>query len=164
MSRHKVIFPINDQDQGRRKLANIASILKAEITRLARKEIRSEIEGLKKVSAQYRSEIAALKRRTATLEQQLSRLEKSTGRNAKVKADSDVVPKVRFTANGFKSLRQRFGLTAVEMGALLEVTAQTIYSWEAGKSSPRKPQLVRIAMLRGMGKREAAAVLQKSAE
>jgi len=44
-------------------MANIESVLKEEITRLARKEIRKETEGLKKASAQYRTEIAALKRR-----------------------------------------------------------------------------------------------------
>jgi hypothetical protein len=44
-------------------MPNIATILKAEILRLARKEVRSEVEGLKKASTLYRSEIAALKRR-----------------------------------------------------------------------------------------------------
>jgi DNA-binding transcriptional regulator YiaG len=145
-------------------LANIASILKEEITRLARKEIRSETEGLKNASAQYRSEIAALKRRTATLEQQLSRLSKTINKNTEVKAGPGEVTKVRFTVNGFKSLRQRLGLSAVETGTLLGVSAQTIYSWEAGKSSPRKQQLVKIAMLRGTGKREVGTLLKKLAD
>ncbi len=145
-------------------MANIASMLKEEITRLARKEIRSETEGLKNASAQYRSEIAALKRRTATLEQQLSRLGKTINKNAEVKAESDEVTKIRFTVKGFKSLRQRLELSAVETGTLLGVSAQTIYSWEAGKSSPRKQQLVKIAMLRGMGKREVVTLLKKLAD
>jgi DNA-binding transcriptional regulator YiaG len=66
--------------------------------------------------------------------------------------------------NGFKSLRQRLGLSAVETGTLLGVSAQTIYSWEAGKSSPRKQQLVKIAMLRGTGKREVGTLLKKLAD
>lgn len=44
-------------------MANIASFLKSEISRIARKEIRAETETLKKASSQYRSDIAALKRR-----------------------------------------------------------------------------------------------------
>jgi DNA-binding transcriptional regulator YiaG len=47
------------------------------------------------------------------------------------------------------------------MGALLDVSAQSIYSWEAGNSSPRKQQLPKIAMLRGMSKREVSAILEK---
>ncbi|MDZ4073711.1 MAG: hypothetical protein U1E04_03055 [Hylemonella sp.] len=46
-------------------MANFASLLKTEISRIARKEIRAETEILKKASAQYRSDIAALKRRLA---------------------------------------------------------------------------------------------------
>jgi len=145
-------------------LANIESVFKEEITRLARKEIRKETEGLKKASAQYRTEIAALKRRTASLEQQLSRLEKSASRNTVTKVNPEVASKARFTANGFKSLRQRLGLTAEVIGTLLGVSAQTIYNWEVGNTSPREQQMVRIVMLRGMGKREVDAILQNLAE
>lgn len=144
-------------------MANIASLLKDEITRLARREIRGEIEGLKKASAHYRSEIAALKRRIAALEQQVSRLGKSVPSAAAVKAEPGTGVKVRFSAKGFKTLRQRLGLTANAIGSLLGVSAQTIYGWEAGNSRPRRQQLERIAVLRGMGKREVDAILKQRA-
>jgi DNA-binding XRE family transcriptional regulator len=144
-------------------MANIATVLKEEIVRLARKEIRSEVAGLKKASVQYRSDIAALKRRVVTLEQQLSRLGKATTQSAEVMTDPNMETKMRFVPKGFKSLRQRLGLTAEIMGALLDVSAQSIYSWEAGKSSPRKQQMPKIAMLRGMSKREVSSVLEKLA-
>jgi DNA-binding transcriptional regulator YiaG len=142
-------------------MANIASIFKGEITRLARKEIRNEIEGLKRASAQYRSEIAALKRRIATLEQQVSRFGKAA---TEAKPGPEAGVKVRFAAKGFKSLRQRLGLTAETIGSLLGVSAQTIYNWEAGNSHPRKQQMERIAVLRGMGKREVGAILKQLTE
>lgn len=145
-------------------MANIASVLKEEITRLARKEIRSETEGFKKASAQYRSEIAALKRRVTSLEQHLSRLEKALSKNTEVTIRPDAATKARFTAKGFKTLRQRLGLTAGEIGRLLEVSAPTIYNWEAGNSSPREQQMARIVVLRKMGKREVGAILKKPAE
>lgn len=83
--------------------------------------------------------------------------------SAEVKAEPNAETKVRFVAKGFKSLRQRLGLTAGEMGELLGVSAQSIYSWEAGNTSPRKQQLAKIAMLRGMGKREVSAILETMA-
>ena len=55
-------------------MPNIGTVLKSEISRIARKEVRGELLKLKKASAQYRSEIAALKRRAQSLEQQLGRL------------------------------------------------------------------------------------------
>ncbi len=142
-------------------MTNIASLLKDEITRLARKELKRETGNLKKASAQYRSEIAALKRRAATLEQQLSHFQKAAAKTAGVEVQPAAGKKARFTAKGFKSLRQRLGLTAEAAGTLLGVSAQTIYSWEAGSTSPREQQFSRIVMLRGMGKREVSAILQQ---
>ncbi len=44
-------------------MPNIAAVLKEEIQRLARKELKANTESLKKAVITYRSEIAALKRR-----------------------------------------------------------------------------------------------------
>ena len=53
-------------------MPNIAAVLKDEISRIARKEIRSETAVLKKASAQYRKEIAALKRQVSNLQGKVS--------------------------------------------------------------------------------------------
>jgi len=39
-------------------MPNLATLLKSEVLRLARKEVRNEVESLKKASSQYRGEIA----------------------------------------------------------------------------------------------------------
>jgi DNA-binding transcriptional regulator YiaG len=144
-------------------MANIASLLKEEITRLARKEIRAEIEGLKKASTHYRSDIAALKKRIAVLEQQVSRLGKSIPKTPRIEAEPEEGARLRYSAKGVKTLRERLGLTAGAAGALLGVSAQTIYSWEAGNSRPRKQQLERLAFLRKMGKRDVEDALKQLA-
>jgi len=144
-------------------MPNFASALKEEIVRLARKELRSETERLKKASSQYRSDIAALKRRVEALEKQISRFEKkSRGSQSPQEGEGETTP-VRFSAKGLTSKRQRLGLSAAEMGLLLDVSAQTIYNWEAGKSRPRQQQLAAIAALRGLGKRQAKARLTELA-
>ena len=61
-------------------MPNIASLLKSEISRVARKEVRNELLGLKKASVAYRAEIAALKRRVQALEQALRRLSRPSTR------------------------------------------------------------------------------------
>jgi len=138
-------------------MPNIASLLKDEIVRLARRELRKELEGLKKASTGYRSEIAALKRKVSALEKQVVRLGKKA---TKPVADPDT--KLRFRAKGFASKRKKLGLSAAEMAVLLGVSAQTVYHWESGKSRPRQAQLEAIAALRKMGKREAMAKLESS--
>lgn len=141
-------------------MANIATVLKEEISRLSRKEVRSETDNIKKSSTQYRSEIVALKRRVGALEKQVSRLAKIVSVPSVVSSNPEVKARARFTAKGFKTLRQRLGLSAEVLAGLLDVSVPTIYSWEAGKSKPREAQFVKIVALRGMGKKDVAAILK----
>lgn len=137
-----------------------ANQLKVEISRLAKKEIRSETQALKKASAQYRSEIAALKRRVSTLEAHLKKI--GTGRKGLERAAAsaqDESNALRFRKAGFVSLRKKLDLSAGDMAKLLGVSAQSVYHWESGKSRPRASQLQAIAEVRKMGKRAVAAKL-----
>lgn len=145
-------------------MPNIAAILKEEITRLARKELRHETESLKKASAQYRSDIAALKRRVALLEKQLASLQKQEMGGGRKKASTDESAPIRFSAKGLASKRKKLGLSAAEAGLLLGVSAQTVYNWEMGKSRPRQQQLPAITALRALGKRQAKVRLQELAK
>ncbi len=141
-------------------MPNIASVLKEEILRLARKEVKSETEGLKKASAHYRSEIAALKRRIASLESQLGRLSKKASKGEAEKGRPAGGSGARFSAKGFATRRQRLGLSAADMGALLGISAQTVYNWESGKTRPRPQQLEAWVAVRGLGKRRIKAQLE----
>ena len=136
-------------------MPNIATVLKEEITRLVRKELKAETESLKKASTRYRSEIAELKRRIAGLEQQLKAVQRQGRKQAPVSAAStELESKVRFRADGLKGHRERLGLSAPALASILSVSPQTIYNWETGTSKPSKDQVVKIAILRKMGKRE----------
>ena len=140
-------------------MPNIASIFKDEILRLARKEVRKEIEPLKKASAQYRSEIAALKRRLAVLEKGQVRQEKKAAMVGASDNEAEGNTRVRFSAKGFATKRQKLGISAGDMGKLLGVSSQTVYHWETGKSRPRQKQIAAIAAVRKLGKRKALAML-----
>ena len=141
-------------------MPNFATVLKEEVVRLARKEIRAETEKLRKAATQYRSDIAALKRRLTTLEQRLAKLEKTAARPAPPQPDPDGATRSRFTAKGFRAQRERLALSAAAMGKLIGVSAQTIYNYEAGTTQPRRPIISAIGSLRKLGKREVAARLQ----
>jgi DNA-binding transcriptional regulator YiaG len=140
-------------------MPNMATVIKDEIIRLARKEVRKEVEGLKSASARYRSEIAGLKRRVADLEKKHVRLEKAGPKKATPTVMGEETTQLRFSANRFIAQRQKLGVSAREMGALLGVSAQAIYIWEAGRSRPRQQQLAAIAALRKLSKKQAQAQL-----
>jgi len=143
-------------------MPNIAVVLKEEIARLARKELRSQTQELKKASAQYRTHIAALRKRVETLERQLKKANRAAGRSAPAEEeDSEESTSRRFSATRLASQRQKLGLSAADFAALLGVSGQSVYKWEHGESRPRARQLEAIAALRGIGKREAAARLEQ---
>jgi DNA-binding transcriptional regulator YiaG len=144
-------------------MPNITTVLKEEILRLARKEIRGQTSALKKASAQYRKDIAEMKRRVSDLQRKVSPLEKHVLKNSPSQAAEVDAAHVRFTAKGLRSQRKRLELSAANYGKLIGVTGQTIYSWEGETSLPRKSQVARIASLRHMGKREAQACLEQLA-
>ena len=139
---------------------NIATALKAEITRVARKEVRVEVQALKKASSSYRTDIAALKRRMVQLERLVAQLGKRTPKKTSLPAAEDPPARaVRYSAKTLASQRQRLGLSAAELGAILGVSGQSIYKWEDGKARPRAKVLPGIANLRKLGKKEIAAKL-----
>jgi DNA-binding transcriptional regulator YiaG len=137
-------------------MTNIATLLKSEIARVARKEVRSQTAGLKKAVAAYRSEIAALKRRAEESERQLRRLAKARAAPDTAEADAAPGKALRFTAKGLATQRKRLGLSAHDCGLLVGASGQSVYNWEDGKARPRAANLVAIAALRSMGKKEAA--------
>ncbi len=140
-------------------MPNIASVLKAEIARLARNEIKSQVDSTKRITSQQRSEIAALKRRVQELERTVARFSKVTLK-ALPSPDVDNAPSAtRFSAKGFAPQRRRLGLSAEDFGKLVGASALSVYKWESGKAKPRTKFLPGIAAVRTMGKKEAARLL-----
>jgi len=140
-------------------MPNLGSVLKEEIIRLSRKESRSQINPTKKATIRQRREVAELKRQVAQLARQVGLLSRRTvGAPAVVPADDNGKP-ARFSAKGLRVQRERLGLSAENFGKLLGVSAQSIYHWEHEKVRPRAEQVLKVAALRGIAKREAEARL-----
>ena len=140
-------------------MPNIASLLKNEISRIARKEVRAQTAGFKKSVAAYRSEIADLKRRAAVLERAVRRVGKAGAKVSPPAPNDESAQSLRFSAKGFASQRRRLGLSAEDFGLLLGASGQTIYNWEHAKARPRARHLPAIAALRTWGKKQAQSKL-----
>jgi DNA-binding transcriptional regulator YiaG len=142
-------------------MVNLVTALKAEISRIARKEIRTEVEPLKKAASSYRSEIAALKRRASQLEGELKMARKSPPKATMPEPEQEEGRKLRFSAKGLQAQRKRLGLSAEEVGLLVGASGQSVYNWEGGTSRPRHTHLAAIATLRTFGKKSAKAKLDE---
>ena len=145
-------------------MPNIGTAIKEEIVRLARKEGRGQIDPTKKATTQLRHDVASLKRQVIQLERQVAILSRkmtgATPTKANVAANSKPT---RFSAKGLQAQRSRIGLSQVDFGRLLGVSAQSIYNWESEKARPRPEQIAKLVALRSLGRREVAARLEKHA-
>jgi len=144
-------------------MPNFASVMKDEIARLTRREMRPEIDALKKSAASHRADAAALRRRVQELERQLKSLTKvversqAPGKSQSVEVDTEAARANRFNAKGLAAVRARSGLSAADFGKLLDVSGQSVYAWEQGKTIPSRENIAAIAALRGLGKKALAA-------
>lgn len=145
-------------------MPNLATALKAEIARIARKEIRQDLDFAKKVSTTHRREISALKRRVADLERQTKQAAKAAPRRTlKVQDAGEDDRQLRFSPVRLASQRKKLGLSAANFAKLIGVSGLSVYKWESGQARPRRAQLEAIASVRGIGKREAQDRLEQLA-
>lgn len=146
-------------------MAAFAVVLKDEIRRLARKEVKALTGRTTKAVAQYRREIARLKRQLRDQERRLAAVAKRAVRSLGIGGGDDASEaegpdgNARFSSRSVRAQRRRTGLSAADYARLVGVSGLTIYNWESGKSRPRASQFASLIALRGLGKREAQAKL-----
>ena len=140
-------------------MPNIASVLKEEIVRLCRKELKRETLPIRKTTATHRSDLADLKRQLAAAHKRIQVLERAAAQSSPRTEPVATGKPIRFVAKGIRPLRQRLGVSAAGLATLLGVSEQSIYNWESKKTVPRREQVAALAALRGIGKREAQARL-----
>jgi len=116
-------------------MPNVAQVLKEEITRLARKEVKSSTAKLRQDTIDLKRRVADHGRRVASLERENKRLGRivAAGRKESVKASGDEVEKARITAKMIKSIRKKFKLSQADFAKLLDVAPLTVYQWERKK-------------------------------
>jgi len=136
-------------------MPNLGSILKDEIRRLARREIRSQVGVTKRAAARHRRDIAELKRLLKGLSNRVGFLESQEKKRVSKPIAEAPGGQVRFSPRWLKAQRKRLGLSAADYGRLAGVSGLTVYNWENGKAKPRSQKMAALVAIRGIGKREA---------
>ena len=142
-------------------MPNLASILKDEIRRLAKREIKTATRSTKQAVAHYRRDIAKLKRLVQVQQKEIQFLRtQEQKRLHQPQTAEQSVDGVRFSARSVRAQRRRLALSAEDFAKLVGVSAMTVYNWEHGKGRPKNNRLGAFAALRTIGKREAVKKLE----
>ena len=144
-------------------MPDVASVLKEEIIRLSRSEIKKQIDPLNKRVQELKKTVTQQKQQIAALEKSQSQADKRAKKASGIAQpiDEEKSSSARITIASIKSHRKRLKLSQREMGLLLDVSAQTIIRWEAGKGSPRGENKDAFFALRDMGRRQVKERLEE---
>ncbi len=145
-------------------MPNIATVLKAEIARIARRETKVAVANLQKSTSKARKIWVDTKNRLAELERQVKALKSQLAKPAtQMEEDTASADSLRMTGKRVKSLRGRLGVTQAQFALLVGVTPQAVYHWEqqAGALKLRSKTQAGLAIVRGLRAREARARLEE---
>lgn len=133
----------------------LVKVIREEIARLSRKEIKSHLSTLKSQVAQLRRDNAKLKREVKDLQKEVGVLVGQEKKRLSSERPEAPPEGTRFSPTWVQAHRKKLGLSAADYGRLVGVHQLTIYKWEKGESKPRQSQLAKWAEIRKLGKREA---------
>jgi len=145
-------------------MAKFETIIKSEIVRLAKREVRKiavplgrDVRSLKSVVSQLRKSVLTLQRIAASQQKELEKGKKP------LEVAPEEVQVSRFSPRLFRSLRSHLGITQKELAVLTDVTVGAVHQWESGQFKPSMKKKAAIVALRKLGRREVRKLLEDKA-
>ena len=143
-------------------MGKVGSIIKSEIIRLAKGEMRRvsiplgrDVRLLKNTVSQLRKSVLSLERFAAHQQKELSK------REIRLEAPPEEIKNARFSPALIQSLRKRLGITQKELAILAGVTVGAAHLWETGKFLPSGEKRGAIVALRKLRRREVRELLDQ---
>jgi DNA-binding transcriptional regulator YiaG len=143
-------------------MGKVEGIIKAEIVRLAKREIRKisvplgrDVWTLKSAVWQLRKTVLALERFAAHQQKEMAKTKPL------LEASSEEVKESRFSPRLIRSLRRHLGITQKELAILADVTVGAVHQWENGRFKPGLKKKALMVALRRLGRREVRALVEE---
>ena len=139
-------------------MGKIESIIKSEIQRLAKREVRSTFLPLRKEVRGIRLRLSSLSKNFSILDriakEQLQKVPKKG-----LEASPEEVKASRLTPDRIARLRKKLGISQRELGVLVGATIGAVLSWEKGKFKPKGEKKAALVALRKVRKRDVRKML-----
>lgn len=142
-------------------MSKLETIIKSEIVRLAKREVRKisvplgrDVRFLKSGVSELRKAVLTLQRITANQQKELER------GKMPLEAAPEEVKMSRFSPRLVRSLRGHLGITQKELAILTDVTVGAVHQWESGQFRPSMKKRAVMVALRKLGRREVRKLLE----
>jgi transcriptional regulator with XRE-family HTH domain len=140
-------------------MGKIESMIKSEIQRLARREIRSTFRPLKREVRSMRLKLSGLMKGFSTLNRITKEQVQRASAQFKLESSPEEIKIARFSPARIRALRLKKGLSQKELGMLVGVSMGTVVLWEKGKITPKAERKGALIALRKLKKREIKRIL-----
>jgi transcriptional regulator with XRE-family HTH domain len=140
-------------------MGKIESMIKSEIQRLARREIRSTFRPLKREVRSMRLKLSGLMKGFGTLNRITKEQVQRASAQFKLESSPEEIKIARFSPARIRALRLKKGLSQKELGMLVGVSMGTVVLWEKGKITPKAERKGALIALRKLKKREIKRIL-----
>ena len=142
-------------------MGKVGSIIKSEIIRLAKREMRKlsvplgrDVRSLKNTVSQLRKSVLAIERFVVQKQKELSK------REIRLEAPPEELKKSRFSPRLIRSLRKKLRITQKELAVLAGVTVGAVQKWETGKFRPKNDKRAALVGLKKLGRQSVRKLLE----
>ncbi len=143
-------------------MAKMEALIKSEIVRLAKREIRKIAMPLGRDVRAMKSTVSRLRRAVLEIQRfvthQKAMLEKA---QVPLAASQEEVAGARLSPFLIKRLRRRLGISQRALATLSGVTVGAVYQWETGKFKPRGEKKAFLVALRKLRRREVKKLIEE---
>ncbi len=144
-------------------MAKLESIIKSEIQRLAKHEVRSIFRPLRKEVWGMKLKLSNLIKNFTVLDRLAKEASKAKSTEPKLEATPEEVKASRLTPERIADLRKKLGISQRELGVLVGATIGAVLSWEKGKFKPKGEKKAALVALRKVRKRDVRKMLTEKA-
>jgi DNA-binding transcriptional regulator YiaG len=143
-------------------MGKLEGMIKSEIVRLAKREVRKisvplgrDVRSLKNTVSQLRKAVLVLERFSAQRQKELGK------ERIPLEATPEEVKVSRFSPRLIRSLRKHLGITQKELALLAGVTVGAVHQWESGMFKPGDKKKVVLVAIRKLGRREVRKLVEE---
>lgn len=142
-------------------MGKVEAIIKSEIVRLAKREMRKVATPLRRDLRNLKGTVSQLRKALSDLEGFITRQRKKLKQDIPLRAAPEEVESSRLSPKLIKSLRRRLGLSQRDLARIAGVTPLAVYQWESGVFKPKKEKKEILVALRKLGRRDTKKLLEE---
>jgi len=140
-------------------MGKLEGIIKEEIIRLAKREMRMKFVPLRRDVRSLKITISELRKSVSSLQKVASQQKNQVGPQPVPEVTSEDMVKARISPRLIKSLRKHLKVSQRELAKLAGVTVGAVFQWEKGKFEPKDDKKKILIGLRKLGRQEARKLL-----